>query len=278
MNTLLLAMQHQLEIKQLCDYDGRTPLHLAACEGAFATTEWLLAQGAHVDAVDRFGGTPLMDALLHGHAQVAQALLQVRAFSVRSSAMSRFLYLEHSAGHLCTCAAARPRVGRAGAAAGAQHVRIAVQLLHALESGWHGRCCSCVCDLCCSSASLACLQCKRIASHSLHCYSRVQAGARICERGELRQPSESAQFRDLASTVPAALRHIMHPDYEIAGESLQLGAVLGEGEFGVVHRAAWHGTPVAVKVLRVGRGIRVEEFASEIASLLKARRQFKLHF
>ena len=97
----------------------------------------------------------------------------------------------------------------------------------------------------------------------------VQAGARICERGELRQASESATFRDLASTVPAALQHIMHPDYEVSGDALQLGVLLGQGEFGVVHRGRWHGTPVAVKVLHADRQIRVEELAAEIASLLK---------
>jgi ankyrin repeat protein len=71
-------VQHDLDINAICDYDGRTPLHLAASEGAFATTDWLIGEGVDVDAVDRFGRTPLMDALLAEQVAVAQLLLTVR--------------------------------------------------------------------------------------------------------------------------------------------------------------------------------------------------------
>jgi ankyrin repeat protein len=64
-------------VKDVFDYDGRTPLHLAGAEGALATTEWLLLQGVAVNAVDRFGHTPLMDALLAERTAVAQALIEV---------------------------------------------------------------------------------------------------------------------------------------------------------------------------------------------------------
>jgi len=57
-----------------CDYDKRTPLHLAAAEGAFSVVQWLLRKGAHVNAVDRFKRTPLEDAVLGDHGQVAQLL------------------------------------------------------------------------------------------------------------------------------------------------------------------------------------------------------------
>jgi hypothetical protein len=43
----------------LGDYDLRTPLHLAACNGNTAVLEYLLQQDSViVNAVDRFGGTP----------------------------------------------------------------------------------------------------------------------------------------------------------------------------------------------------------------------------
>lgn len=62
------------------------------------------------------------------------------------------------------------------------------------------------------------------------------------------------------------------------GSSLQLGEVLGEGEFGIVHRARWNSTPVAVKVLRTGNHIRAEELASEIVALCKVHHPNVVHF
>jgi ankyrin repeat protein len=48
------------------DYDGRTPLHLAACNGQTAVLEFLLKQkSVVVNALDRFGGTPYEDAIRH---------------------------------------------------------------------------------------------------------------------------------------------------------------------------------------------------------------------
>jgi len=61
----------------LCrDYDDRTPLHLAACNGHTAVLEYLLKQDTVlVNACDRFGGTPYQDALRHGR-KGAAALLE----------------------------------------------------------------------------------------------------------------------------------------------------------------------------------------------------------
>jgi lysophospholipase len=56
------------------DYDGRTPLHLAASEGRIEMVRFLLERGAEVDAVDRWGGTPLADALRHGHREIEEVL------------------------------------------------------------------------------------------------------------------------------------------------------------------------------------------------------------
>jgi glutaminase len=66
------------------DYDGRTALHLAAAEGRTAVVEYLAelaergaAPGAGAAALsprDRWGGTPLDDALVHGRDDVARLL------------------------------------------------------------------------------------------------------------------------------------------------------------------------------------------------------------
>ena len=57
------------------DYDRRTCLHLAASEGSAHIVEALLSGGADVNCVDRWGGTPLRDALRHGHSNVMTMLI-----------------------------------------------------------------------------------------------------------------------------------------------------------------------------------------------------------
>ena len=47
----------------LADYDRRTPLHLAASEGHVECVTFLLSIGMPVNPVDRWGGTPLRDAI-----------------------------------------------------------------------------------------------------------------------------------------------------------------------------------------------------------------------
>lgn len=47
------------------DYDGRTPLHLAAVEGRQPVVSLLLSHNASTDSVDRFGKTPLDEAEKH---------------------------------------------------------------------------------------------------------------------------------------------------------------------------------------------------------------------
>jgi len=45
--------------------------------------------------------------------------------------------------------------------------------------------------------------------------------------------------------------------------------LLGEGEFGVVHKARWHGTVVAVKILKDTGAVAIGDFKTELNVLLK---------
>ncbi|MEM1189416.1 MAG: glutaminase A [Pseudomonadota bacterium] len=58
------------------DYDGRTPLHLAAAEGRAEAVRFLLMQGADRSVLDRWGNAPLDDAIRHERQDV-QRLLKV---------------------------------------------------------------------------------------------------------------------------------------------------------------------------------------------------------
>ncbi|XP_068640579.1 serine/threonine-protein kinase 12-like [Aristolochia californica] len=56
------------------DIDGRTALHVAACQGKTEVVELLLNRGAEVDPTDRWGSTPLADAIYYKNNDVIKLL------------------------------------------------------------------------------------------------------------------------------------------------------------------------------------------------------------
>ncbi|KAI5598638.1 hypothetical protein POPTR_002G158950v4 [Populus trichocarpa] len=58
----------------LADYDKRTALHLASCEGCTEVVILLLEKGADVNSIDRWGRTPLSDARSFGHEGICKIL------------------------------------------------------------------------------------------------------------------------------------------------------------------------------------------------------------
>ncbi|KAI8910155.1 asparaginase-domain-containing protein [Gorgonomyces haynaldii] len=57
------------------DYDGRTPLHVAVSEGKLEMTEYLLTIGANLHLRDRFGHSPLFDAVRFRHKEIVDLLV-----------------------------------------------------------------------------------------------------------------------------------------------------------------------------------------------------------
>ncbi|XP_068607991.1 60 kDa lysophospholipase [Brachionichthys hirsutus] len=82
----------------LADYDGRTPLHIAACEGHLSVVRYLLSHGATVYAKDRYGDTPLCNAVQFRHKEVVQLLRKTGAHFSRDK-------LEELGTELCSLAA-----------------------------------------------------------------------------------------------------------------------------------------------------------------------------
>jgi ankyrin repeat protein len=64
------AYVRQVSDSKCCDYDKRTPLHLAASEGSYKVSEWLLENKADVNALDRFKRTPLEVGIVRGLGRV----------------------------------------------------------------------------------------------------------------------------------------------------------------------------------------------------------------
>lgn len=56
------------------DYDGRSPLHLAASRGYEDITFFLIQEGVEINISDKFGNTPLLEALRNGQDRVALIL------------------------------------------------------------------------------------------------------------------------------------------------------------------------------------------------------------
>ena len=71
------------------DYDGRTPLHLAAAEGQLTIVEYFIERfsggSVHLNPRDRWGGTPLDDAVLAGHEAAASVLRAAGGVQMRTA-------------------------------------------------------------------------------------------------------------------------------------------------------------------------------------------------
>jgi glutaminase len=52
-----------------CDYDNRTPLHVAVAERRLEVVKYILSKGGDLEAVDRFGLTPLQVSSMKNFSQ-----------------------------------------------------------------------------------------------------------------------------------------------------------------------------------------------------------------
>ena len=68
------------------DYDRRCPIHLASAEGQTLIVKYLISRGVNVNCEDRFGNTPLLEALRGNHAEVAKMLRDAGAKMGQASA------------------------------------------------------------------------------------------------------------------------------------------------------------------------------------------------
>ncbi len=215
------------------DYDRRTALHLAASEGRLGIVVDLLNKGARPNRADRWGGSPLDDALRHRHHAVASELrkrgarlgagvdygAQIIAAAAAGDVRAVEDLLDDGAIH----ANAQDYDGRRPLhlAAGEEHLEVVTLLLsRGADPGVRDRWGHAPLDGC---------------SHDGQCEKAlVEAGApprRKDESGDQTPRDGGCEF-------------ITDP------QDVELLERLGGGSFGVVYRATWRGTPVAAKCLR----------------------------
>jgi len=70
----LQQLSKHVNLLGVADYDTRTPLHIASSEGKFEAVEFLVDKGVDVSAKDRWGFTPLDDAMRHKHEKIRKFL------------------------------------------------------------------------------------------------------------------------------------------------------------------------------------------------------------
>lgn len=61
------------------DFEGNTPLHVAAKKGQLAVVEYLIEQGANVNAQDKQTRTPLWYSATNFHKDVSKLLIKAKA-------------------------------------------------------------------------------------------------------------------------------------------------------------------------------------------------------
>jgi len=72
-------LQNGAEVDACSDHHGRMPIHFAAANGHAGCVVLLLRHGAHIDALCGNGYPPLADAVMRGHRQEGRILLDAGA-------------------------------------------------------------------------------------------------------------------------------------------------------------------------------------------------------
>lgn len=68
------------------------------------------------------------------------------------------------------------------------------------------------------------------------------------------------------------------PEWEIEAAAITMLEKIGEGEFGIVHKAHWHGTTVAVKILKDIGTMAIGDFRTELNVLQKVHHPHTVQF
>ena len=83
----------------MSDYDGRTALHIACCEGHLNVVHYLLDWGAPIHTRDRYGHSPLDDAVRFNHFEIIKLIRQAGGHLMVPPAVQGMMMCEY----VCWC-------------------------------------------------------------------------------------------------------------------------------------------------------------------------------
>ncbi len=72
----ILRLEAEGVSPDIADYDGRTPLHLATSEGQLEVVKHLISKNVNLSPKDRWGNTPMEDAIKFKHKEIQKLLEQ----------------------------------------------------------------------------------------------------------------------------------------------------------------------------------------------------------
>jgi len=101
----------------------------------------------------------------------------------------------------------------------------------------------------------------------------IQAGGKVVGKG--------GELIDLADSPLSGNVRIFtdyDPEWEVEPSALQMLEKIGEGEFGIVYKAKWYGTVVAVKVLKETGAVALGDFRTELNVLQKVHHPHTVQF
>ena len=264
-----LLKQHGRQLANFCDYDKRTPLHVAASEGHMAIVKLLLESGAAVIRSDRWNGSALDDALRHDHKEIAQVL--------RDAGAQLGMSAEQAAAKL-TSAAAAGNVQRVREVLDDYCLRDLPQdydnrtALHLAASNGHGE----VVALLIAAGAQPSI-CDRWGGTPLDDAKRHGHAAVVAQLAEAGGVGGSGLQRSglrREDSVSGGMA-LLEDATQVSWEEIELVEKIGTGGFGNIFRARWRGTPLAAKVLKEGsseeRKLALRDLRIECAILRQLR-------
>eukprot|EP00210_Caulerpa_lentillifera_P009225 g8794.t1 len=101
----------------------------------------------------------------------------------------------------------------------------------------------------------------------------ILKGAKVMNRNQ-----QLVRLEDSHLSLSSRVLGEFQPEWEIDREDIELKEKIGEGEFGTVYKALWHGTYLAAKLLKSTDSVALADFKTELSMLRKCHHPHTVQF